>query len=167
AIELGARSFIALYCRGTLLLRELNATEESTRLGAEYLERAARINPRFAPIYEALTQAYSRSAETQKQALEAARRAAELDPGSRSYQTNLIYALLNNGRPADARAIGEKLLASASSVEETRSARVVLNRIAEEEEWLKESQEDPGSNVGTTGVAAAVGSADAAARLSM
>src|SRR5262249_16840261 len=122
AIELGATSFIALYCRGTLLLRELNATEESTRLGAEYLESAARINPRFAPIYEALTQAYSRSAGTQKQALEAAQRAVELDPGSRSYQTNLIYALLNNGRPGDARAIGERLLSSASSVAETRTA---------------------------------------------
>jgi Flp pilus assembly protein TadD len=168
AIELGATSFIALYCRGTLLLRNLDATEESTRLGAAYLERAARINPRFAPIYEALTQAYSRSAETQKSALEAARRAVELDPGSRSYQTNLIYALLNNGRPADARAIGEKLLGSASSAEETRSARAVLERVAEEEEWLRESQEDQLSVASASGGAAAIaGGKVSAAPLSM
>jgi Flp pilus assembly protein TadD len=167
AIELGATSFIALYCRGTLLLRNLNATEESMRLGAAYLERAARINPRFAPIYEALTQAYSRSAETQRQALDAARRAVELDPGSRSYQTNLIYALLNNGRPADARAIGEKLLGSAGSVEDTRSARAVLDRIAEEEEWLKESQEDHGSSASASGGAAGVGGGISAAPLSV
>jgi tetratricopeptide (TPR) repeat protein len=142
AIELGSTSFIALYCRGLLLLRDVNGTDESTRRAATYLERAARINPRFAPIFEALTQAYSRSAETQKQALEAATRAFQLDPTSRSYATNLIYALLNNGRAAEAKLVGQKLLASASSAEETRSARAVLDRIEEEEEWLKESQED-------------------------
>ena len=167
AIELGATSFIALYCRGTLLLRELNATEESMKLGAAYLERAARINPRFAPIFEALTQAYSRSTETQPQALEAARRAVELDRGSRSYQTNLIYALLNNGSPSDARPIGERLLASAGSAEETRSARAVLDRIAEEEEWLKESQQESESSRVASGGAAAVAGVGSAARLSM
>jgi tetratricopeptide (TPR) repeat protein len=162
AIELGSTSFIALYCRGLLLLREVNGTDESTQRAARYLERAARINPRFAPIFEALTQAYSRSAETQKQALEAATRAVQIDPTSRSYATNLIYALLNNNRPADARAVGQKLLASASSAEETRTARAVLDRIEEEEEWLKESQEEAESAANASSGAPGSGMSSAA-----
>jgi tetratricopeptide (TPR) repeat protein len=141
AISLGSASFLAFYCRGVLLLRDLSETEESTGKAREMLENAARLNPMYAPTFEALTQAYSRSAETQGKALEAAETAVKLDPESRSYKTNLAYVLLNNRRGEEAREVVEKLQSGAGSPEERRAARSILEAIEEEEEWEKESAE--------------------------
>jgi hypothetical protein len=69
--------------------------------------------------------------------LAAAETAVKLDAGSRSYQTNLAYTLLNNGLLEQARAVAEKLEATASSKEDARSAQSVLEAIADEEEWRK------------------------------
>jgi hypothetical protein len=109
------------------------------------LEQAARLNPHFAPTFEALAQAYSRSEETQKQALEAAQKTVALDPESNSYQILLAYVLLNNNRAADARVVVQKLLARAGSAEDMQTARAVLRNVEEEEEWFTESQEESGS----------------------
>ncbi len=141
AISLGSASFMAFYCHGVLLLRDFSETDESTRKARAALERAARLNPMYAPTFEALTQVYSRAAETQGKALEAAQIAVKLDPESRTYKTNLAYVLLNNRRAEEARAVAQRLEASAESLEEKRSARSILTAIEEEEEWEKESAE--------------------------
>ena len=142
AISLGSASFMAFYCHGVLLLRDFSETEESTKKARAALENAARLNPMYAPTFEALTQAYSRTVETQGKALEAAETAVKLDSESRTYKTNLAYVLLNNRRAEDARAVAEKLEASAGSLEEKRTARSILEAIEEEEEWEKESAEE-------------------------
>jgi tetratricopeptide (TPR) repeat protein len=142
AIALGSSSFMAFYCRGVLRLRDLSESEESTENARVALEKAARLNPMYAPTFEALTQAYSRSAGTQPKALEDAETAVKLDPESRSYKTNLAYVLLNNGRAADARMVAEKLAATAGSEAETKTARSILNAIDEEQQWERESAED-------------------------
>ena len=85
----GVFSFMAFYCRGVLRLRDLSESEESTENARVALEKAAQLNPMYPPTFEALTQAYSRSAGTQAKALEAAETAVKLDPESRSYKTNL------------------------------------------------------------------------------
>ena len=154
AIELGSTSFIPFYCHGVLLLRDLAGTQELTRKATALLEQAAALNPQFAPTFEALAQGYSRSDETLKQALQAAQKTVLLDPESNSYQILLAYVLLNNNRPSDARAVVQKLLARASSVEETQTARAVLRRVEEEEEWFKESQTDAASDGNVTGATA-------------
>jgi tetratricopeptide (TPR) repeat protein len=143
AIELGSTDFMAFYCHGVLLLRDLAATNEATLKAGASLEYAARLNPQYAPTFEALTQAYSRSADTQEKALEAARMAVKLDPDLRSYKFALAYVLLlNNGRAADAGVVAQKLLASATSAEETQSARKLIDTIDEERQWQKESGEE-------------------------
>jgi tetratricopeptide (TPR) repeat protein len=142
AIELGSTSFLPYYCHGLLLMRDLTATQGATDTAVTFLERAAQMNPQFAPTFEALTQAYSRSAGTQKKALEAATKAAQLDPTSPSYTINLIYTLLNNNRSREAHGLADKLVAMATSPEDTRAARAVMERVKEEEEWAKENEED-------------------------
>jgi tetratricopeptide (TPR) repeat protein len=137
AIALGAEDFIPYFVLGSLELRDVAESEDDVRDARKNLERAAELNPVFAPAFEALTQAYSRSAETQGKALAAAETAVKLDPESRSYRMNLAYTLLNNGRTAQARAVAEKLEATAESEDEKRSARSVLEAIADEEEWKK------------------------------
>jgi tetratricopeptide (TPR) repeat protein len=141
AIALRSTDYMTFYCHGVLLLRELSVTEDTTNNARTSLENAARLNPQYAPTYEALTQAYSRSANTQAKALAAARTALKLDPDSRSYNFSLAYVLLNNGRVAEAREVAQKVLASASSTEETAAAYRLLNTIDEEQEAENESGE--------------------------
>jgi hypothetical protein len=113
AAELGSTSFMALYCHGLILERDLASTVESTRRRATYLERAAAINQQFAPIFEALTQAYSRSADTQKKAWKwPTTMAVQLEPTSRSCAIDLECTLLNNNRAAEAPAVAQELLSS-------------------------------------------------------
>lgn len=141
AIELGSTDFMAFYCHGVLLLRDIGATDEATGKARTSLENAARLNPQYAPTFEALTQAYSRSADTQEKALAAAEMAVKLDPDSQSYKFGLAYVLLNNGRAADAREVAQKVLASAGSAQETAAARRLLGTIDEEQQWENESEE--------------------------
>jgi tetratricopeptide (TPR) repeat protein len=137
AIALGAEDFTPYFVLGSLELRNVAESEDDVRDARKNLERAAELNPVFAPTFEALTQAYSRSAETQGKALAAAEMAVKLDPESRSYRMNLAYTLLNNGKTSQARAVAEKLEVTAGSEDEKRSARSVLEAIADEEEWQK------------------------------
>jgi len=137
AIALGAEDFAPYFALGSLELRNMGVSDDDTHDARKNLERAAELNPMFAPTFEALTQAYSRSADTQAKALAAAETAVKLDSESRSYRTNLAYTLLNNGRTAQARAVAEKLEATASSEDEKRSAQSVLEAIADEEEWQR------------------------------
>jgi tetratricopeptide (TPR) repeat protein len=157
AIALGSASFMAFYCHGALLLRDLSDTGESTKNARVALENAARLDPMYAPTFEALTQVYSRSAETQPKALEAAETAVRLDPDSRSYKTNLAYVLLNNRRAEEARDIAERLENSADSLEENRAARSILGAIEEEEEWEKESAEESLERLRVNGPAVTTG----------
>jgi tetratricopeptide (TPR) repeat protein len=137
AIVLGADDFAPYFVLGSLELRDMTPSDDISRRARKDLERAAELNPGFAPTFEALTQAYSRSAETQAKALEAAETAVKLDPESRSYRVNLAYTLLNNGRTEQAQGVAEKLASTATSKEDKRAARSVLEAIADEEEWEK------------------------------
>jgi tetratricopeptide (TPR) repeat protein len=142
AVSLGSRDFMTYYCAGAMRLRRLAADEEATKKAIAELERSAKLNPRFAPTFEALTQAYGRSQETQAKALDAARKALELEPDSRSYQFGLAYALLNNNKATEAEGVGTRLLATATSDEDTRAAKALMATISEEKEWEKESSDD-------------------------
>jgi tetratricopeptide (TPR) repeat protein len=149
AIAAGSREFMTFYCHGVLQLRSLAADEGATHRAVSALERAAKLNPRYAPTFEALTQAYSRSPETQAKALEAAKTTVELEPESRTYKFGLAYVLLNNGHALEAGEVAEKLLATAGTDEDTVAARKLLATIEEQKEWEKESAEDSESGAGT------------------
>jgi len=137
AIALGADDFVPYFVLGSLELRDMTPSSESGRDARKNLEHAAELNPNFAPTFEALTQVYSRWAETQAKAVASAETAVKLDPEQRSYRMNLAYTLLNNGQMAQARAVAQKLADNAASKEDERLAKSVLEAIAEEEEWEK------------------------------
>jgi tetratricopeptide (TPR) repeat protein len=151
AIAAGSREFMTFYCHGVLQLRSLAADEGATHRAVAALEKAAKLNPRYAPTFEALTQAYSRVPETQGKALEAAKTAVELEPESRTYKFGLAYVLLNNGHAAEAGEVAEKLLATAATDEDTVAARKLIATIEEEKEWEKESAEDSDAAPGAEG----------------
>lgn len=137
AIALGSVDFVPYFVLGSLELRNALAAANDVDDARKNLERAAELNPRYAPTFEVLTQAYSSSTSTQAKALAAAETAVKLDPESRNYRMLLAYMLLNNGRVEEARAVAEKLKAGAKSPEDERMAKSALEAIAEEEEWEK------------------------------
>jgi hypothetical protein len=137
AIALGSDEFVPYFVLGSLELRNTLATANDVDDARKNLERAAELNPRYAPTFEVLTQAYSSSTSTLAKALQAAETAVKLDPESRNYRMLLAYTLLNNGRVEEARAVAEKLKAGAKSPEDERMAKSALEAIAEEEEWEK------------------------------
>ncbi len=152
AMELGSTSFAAPYYHGLLVLRGGLAAPEARQEAIRSLERAAQINPQFAPAFEGLAQAYAASPETQKQALEAGAHAVKLEPTTHAYAINLMYLLLNAERDADARQLAQRVLEKAASAEERQTAQDLLNRIKEHEQWVAErkAQSDAAANATTT-----------------
>jgi tetratricopeptide (TPR) repeat protein len=136
AMELGSTSFVAPYYRGMLLLRGGLGSPDAVQEAIKSFEKVTQINPQFAPAFEGLAQAYSLAPETQKQAVNAGIRAAKLDPTNHAYAINLIHLLLNDNRDADARQLAQRLLDKTTSPEEAQTARDLLARITEHEQWV-------------------------------
>ena len=135
AMELGSTSFVPPYYHGMLLLRGDSRGPEGVQEAIKSFQRAAEINPRFAPAYEGLAHAYSAAPETQTLALEAGIHAAQLEPAEHAYAINLIHLLLSASRNADARHIAQKLAENAASPQEAQTAQGLLERIDEHEQW--------------------------------
>jgi len=145
AVQLASKSFATYYYRGLALLKGSANIASSAPDAVQDLQNATQLNPQFAPAFEGLAEAYSRSPETQKQAIEAAFRAVRLDPGTHWYILNLAYLFMNNNQDADARVLGEKLLAAAKSPEESQRARDLLERVREHEQWKVQAQSQAAS----------------------
>ena len=139
AISRGDASLDAAYYHGMLLTR--GADPERNAEAIESLKKATQLNPQFAPAFEMLAYAYSRSPETQKLALDAGFAAVRLDPARHQYHLALINLLTNNDREADARYLARKLIASADSAEERQEAQAALDRVEEHEKWKAQRKE--------------------------
>jgi tetratricopeptide (TPR) repeat protein len=140
AIKLGASGFATQYFHGLLLMQRGSFSGEVAQEAKSSLEKAVQLNPQFAPAYEGLSQAYSRSPETQKQAVNAAIKAVQLDPGQHAYAINLAYLLLNSSRFAEARNMAQRILAAAKSPGEKEVANSLLQRVQQAEEWAAKRQ---------------------------
>ena len=134
AIQLGASDFSSQYFHGMLLLREGGFDAQNAEDAKKSLEQAVKLNPDFAPAYAALSRAYSRSPETQKQAVTAAIKAVQLDPATLVYSIQLAYLLVGNNRLPEARIVAKRILASSGSVGEKEVANTLLRNIERAEE---------------------------------
>ncbi len=150
AMEVGSTSFVAPYYHGLLLIRGGLAGAEVLQQAIQSLQKATQINPQFAPAFEGLAQAYSLNQETQKQAVDAGIRAAKLDPTTHAYAINLVYLLLNNNRDVDAKQLAQRLLEKAKSPAEIQTARDLLERVKEHEQWVLQRNAPPSANGNVT-----------------
>jgi len=159
-IELGSKSFVPFFYQGLLLVQGASHGSESNLEAIASLQKAAQMNPQFAPAFETLAQARMQSEATKKDAVGSAVQAVRLDPGSRPYRFNLAYALISNNRDAEARIVGEKLLEAARTPEQTSMAQELLNRVSQHEQWLAQVKaatagDQPLAAVGSTAISAA------------
>jgi len=145
AIKLGAAGFAPQYFHGFFLTQKGGYGGENVKEAAGVLEKAVQLNPQFAPAFEALSQAYSHSPETQKQAVNAAIKAVQLDPGQLAYSINLTYLLLNNNRFSEARIMAQRILAAATNPGEKEMAANMLQHVQEREEWAAKNANAPSS----------------------
>jgi tetratricopeptide (TPR) repeat protein len=135
ALKLGATGFAPQYLHGIFLLQQGRMDKESAEEAKKSLEKAIQLNPQFAPAFEGLSQAYARIPELQKEAVTAAIKAVQLDPGQHVYAINLTYLLLNSGRYPEARTMAQRLLAAARSSGEKEVANNLLSNIQQAETW--------------------------------
>ncbi len=143
AIKLGAAGFASQYFHGFFLMQKGGYGGESAKEATGILEKAVQLNPEFAPGFEALAQAYSHSPETQKQAVNAGIKAAQLDPGQLAYSINLAYLLLNNSRFSEARIMAQRILAAATNAGEKEVAANMLQHVQQREEWAANKANAP------------------------
>lgn len=140
AIKLGAAGFAPQYLHGILLIQQGNMDKENAEEAKKSLEKAIQLNPLFAPAFEGLSQACARFPELQKEAVNAAIKAVQLDPGQHVYAINLTYLLLNSARYAEARTMAQRILASAQSPGEKEVANNLLSNIQQAEKWSAQKQ---------------------------
>src|SRR5260370_12175910 len=93
------------------------------------LERAIQLNRNFAPAYAALSSLYCFHDERLEDALAAARKAAELEPGDTAYYLNVGMVLLRMGRIEEAHKIAQDVLAAAKTPQEKAPAEVFAGQV--------------------------------------
>lgn len=134
AMKLGVTDFVAPYYHGVILLRNGGFEDEAIAETTQSLEKAIKINPQFAPAYEWLSQAYSRSPKTQVQAVNAAIQAVRLDPATLPYSINLTHLLISNNRFSEAHMMVNRIETAANSQSEKEMANSILRRLEQAEQ---------------------------------
>ena len=140
ALKLGAAGFAPQYFHGIFLLQQGRLDKDTAEGAKKSLEKAIQLNPQFAPAFEGLSQAYARFPELQKEAVNAAIKAVQLDPGQHVYAVNLTYLLINSGRYAEARTMAQRILAAARSDGEKEVANNLLTNTQQAETWAAKKQ---------------------------
>lgn len=142
ATELNSKNSLTYYASATLNLQNGAGTPENLQKAEASLEKAVALNPNFAPAYANLASLYLIRREAQEKALAAARRAAELEPGTLAYSIALGYILMNMNRNEEARALSARLFAAAQTPAEVSAARAFQENV---EARLRVSAQFPAS----------------------
>ena len=141
AVALDSKSYLAHYYHAFLMLQ--NAMRPEVFADAQKsLERAIQLNPNFAPAYAALSSLYGVHDERLEDALAAARKAAELEPGDAAYYLNVGMVLLRMGRIEEAHKVGQDVLAAAKTPQEKASAEVFAGQVERFQDAQKQRTEE-------------------------
>lgn len=128
AVALDSKSTRAHYYHAFLMLQN-SMRPETFEDAQKSLERVIQLNPNFAPAYAALSSLYAIHDERLEDALAAARKAAELEPGEPGYYRNAGLILLRMGRIAEAHKVAEGVLAAARTPQERVAAEIFLDQV--------------------------------------
>lgn len=134
AVELDSRSYLAHYYHAMLMVQGSMRADAFPEAEAS-LQRAVDLNPDFAPAYAMLAFFYTLRPETLENALAAARRATALEPGNAQYELNVAQVLRRMERFDEARAIAQRVLATAQSPEIRAAADTFLQELSRYQEY--------------------------------
>ena len=126
AVDLGSQSYISHYYYAVLAADNVDAWARVERS----LKRAVEINPAFGPGYGQLAYEYLRRNDNLEEALGIARRAVALEPDNVTYWFNTGHILLKLDHHDEARSVGDRLAAIATTAEEQALAASYRDNIA-------------------------------------
>jgi tetratricopeptide (TPR) repeat protein len=128
AVDLDSQSFLAQYYFGAISLMQ-GDTSQATEAS---LRKAIKLNPRFAPAYDALAMLYGRRHDNLDEAHLLSITAVELEPQTTQYRMDAAFVLMQMQRFDDAL----RVLQLAKEVAKTPlEANVVQTRIAQLEQY--------------------------------
>jgi tetratricopeptide (TPR) repeat protein len=141
AIAGDSKNFLAHYYHATLTLTELATTEDGAGQVEASLVRALHLNPYFAPAYIALARLFLLDDQKVDRALELARKAVDLEPGSFSNQIMLGTVLARLGRYEEAKKLARTMEQSARSQVEKNMVQSFIKSLNQ-----VQGKKDPGSS---------------------
>ncbi len=143
AVKLDSRDYLAHYYHAFLRVRGQMVGPEEMEETRASLEKAIQLNPNFAPAYAALSSFYLVRSETKQKALDAALRAAQLEPGELHYALNLGQVLLILNREQDAQALLKQMQAAAKTPAEVQMAQSLQMQIEQRKQFANLKRADP------------------------
>jgi tetratricopeptide (TPR) repeat protein len=147
AIRLGSPSFIPRYMHGYLLTQNAMPDESAHTEAIDALTTATKMNPHFAPAFDALASALDRSTQTRPQAIAAEITAVKLEPSTRAYAVHLVYLFLNADRINEAKIMANRIAGTAQTPMEKESAAHLQQMVDERTAWSAQHKSS-GQNLG-------------------
>jgi tetratricopeptide (TPR) repeat protein len=141
AIRLGTTSFAPYYMVGAKMARGIDSSEEGDAQVIENLNKAIKLNPNFAPAYDALARALRNSPSQLANAVNAELQAVKLDSSNVGYAMNFTFLLLAANRDVDAAAMADKIAKAASTEVEKRMAEQAMEGVQDQIERKKREKE--------------------------
>lgn len=146
ALALDPTRYRANYYYASTLLREGNLDEQAASNAESSLRGAIKINPGFAPAYDALAYFLAQPGHNQKldEAYDMALWAVELEPGNVRYRIRSVEVLEKQGRAGDAIRVANLAVSLAKTPEEQGLAAATLagaKQFQASQTKLKEPQE--------------------------
>jgi len=146
AIRLGATSFIPRYMHGFFLIQHGLRDDAAHKEAVDALTEATKLNPQFAPAFDALASALDRSAQTRAQAVAAETTAVKLEPSTKSFAVHLVYLFLNADRISEAQIMAKRIEVVAQTPAEKDSAGRLMRTVEDRATWAarrKASAQNP------------------------
>jgi Tfp pilus assembly protein PilF len=123
AVKLDSQSYLANYYFGAIALNRREAGADIDERIEASLQKAIKLNPLFAPAYDALAVFYGMRQKNLDQAHMLTLNAVQLDPGNVEYRVNSARVLLTMGREADAVTVLQNALKLTKTPQETMAVQ--------------------------------------------
>ena len=140
AVALNSQSYLANFYYATNLFKGRMDDELAAKAEAS-LRTAIRINPQFAPAYDALAYLLASRHRELEEARMFALQAIDLEPGNIRYRLRMVHVLAEMDRTDDAVRVATLATSMAKSPEEALEAESTLDRVRQIQENKRRAQE--------------------------
>lgn len=135
AVKLNSQSYLAHYYYAVMTMQAGANGPDAAQVETS-LQSAIKINPNFAPAYDALANLYAIRGDKLEEARKLTLQAVQLEPGNVRYRLNAGNVLLRMKKANDAVRVGKLALSMAKTPEDQSAAEAFLNTAQKYQEYL-------------------------------